>query len=250
MNQASEVFKMSAEQLGFRKYSPNTSTSRHLLQPVSTHGAETNHADTGAALINIGRSALTLAHQLYGYSLEELLISTEQELRRLDIMAQHSEKKRTRREVLAFLIELPLAFMGLSAIEDGKAFLHVDEVLPSYVTAIPACWRLYFDGGIAEVEHVLPSYLDRLSALAQQPARHQKVAASCASQAYQLSWLLALQHQDFGKALSDIKKAFYYGDIADDNHLRLSSFNHTKAVIQKSSGSYFMRSKGKPCLLF
>ncbi len=138
-------------------------------------------------------------------------------------MAQHSEKKRTRREVLAFLIELPLALMGLNVIEDGKAFLHVDEVLPSYVTAIPACWRLYFDGGIAEVEHVLPSYLDRLSTLAQQPARHQKVAASCASQAYQLSWLLALQHQDFGKALSDIKKAFYYGDIADDNHLRLSS---------------------------
>jgi len=59
MNQASEVFKMSAEQLGFRKYSPNPSTSRHLLQPVSTHGAETNHADTGAALINIGLSALT-----------------------------------------------------------------------------------------------------------------------------------------------------------------------------------------------
>ncbi len=223
MNQASEVFKMSAEQLGFRKYSPTTSTSRHLLQPVSTHGAEASNADTAPTLIKIGISALTLAQQLYGYSLEELLLSTEQELRKLDIMAQHSEEKRTRREALAFLIELPLALMGLSVIEEGKAFLHIDEVLPSYVTAIPACWRLYFDGGIADIEHVLPSYLDRLSGLAQQPARHQKVAASCASQAYQLSWLLALQHQDFGKALSDIKKAFYYGDIADDNHLRLSS---------------------------
>lgn len=223
INQATEIFKMSAEQLGFRKFSPNVFTSRHLIQPLSTQAAEAFNADTAPALIKIGISALTLAQQLCGYSLEELLISTEQELRRLDMMAQHSKKKRTRREALEFLIELPLALMGLSAIEEEKAFLHIDEVLPSYVTAIPACWRLYFDGGIADVERVLQDYLDRLPTLAQQPSRYQRVAASCTSQAYQLSWLIALQHQDFGKAQREIKKAFYYGDIADDNHLRLSS---------------------------
>lgn len=76
--------------------------------------------------------------------------------------------KKTRREALEFLIELPLALMGLTAIEKRVASLHIEEVIPSYVTAIPACWRLYFDGNITEVEHVLPSYLNQLSTLALQ----------------------------------------------------------------------------------
>src|SRR5437667_7850773 len=59
ISQASEVFKMSAEQLGFRKYSPNVSTSSHLIQPVSTHGAEASNTDTASTLIKIGISALT-----------------------------------------------------------------------------------------------------------------------------------------------------------------------------------------------
>jgi transcriptional regulator with XRE-family HTH domain len=240
ISQASEVFKMSAEQLGFRGYLPHASTSRQLVQSISAEITIADTANITPALIKVGVSALTLAQQLYGYSLEDLLINTEQELRRLDGMSQQSENKPTRREALEFLIELPLALMGLSTIEEGKAFFPMDEVLPSYVTAIPACWRLYFDGGIAEVERVLPGHLHQLLALAQQPSRHQKIAASCVSQAYQLSWLLALQHQDFGKALSDIKKAFSYGDMADNDHLRLSSlvrqahtYFHLKRPIQQ-----------------
>lgn len=221
INQASEVFKMSAEQLGFKKYRSDTSESKHLAQFSSIRISDIT---TLPALIKVGVSALTIAQQLYGYSLDELLSSTEQELRRLDMQSQQQpEMKKTRREALEFLIQLPLALMGLTAFEKSVTALHIEEVIPSYVTAIPACWRLYFDGGIAEVEHVLPGYLEQLSTLAQHPSRYQKLAASCASQAYQLCWLLALQHQDFGTAMSAIKSAFHYGDIADDNHLRLAS---------------------------
>jgi tetratricopeptide (TPR) repeat protein len=153
---------------------------------------------------------------------------------------QHEGKSTTRREALEFLVGLPLALMSLNSIKSEKSVLLAEEVLPSYVTAIPACWRLYFDGGLATVEQVLPGYLVQLSTLAQQASSYQRLAASAASQAYQLSWLLALQHQDFGSALSAIKQAFHYGDIADDNHLRLASlvrqahiFFHLKRPIQQ-----------------
>lgn len=224
INQAREVFKMTPEQLGFRKYASNTSTSRHLIPPSPVRSPEIADASTAPALIRVGVSALTLAQHLYGYTIDELLLYSEQELRRLDAMAQQQPgQKRTRREALEFLVSLPLALMGLNIVENGKDSLHIEEVLPSYVTALPACWRLYFDGGMAEVERVLPNYLTQLSALAQQSSRYQQLAASCASQAYQLSWLLALQHQDFGTALAAIKQAFHYGDIANDNHLRVAS---------------------------
>jgi tetratricopeptide (TPR) repeat protein len=49
------------------------------------------------------------------------------------------------------------------------------------------------------------------------------MTAALASQAYQLSWLLALQHQNFNSALTATKQAFRYGDLADDNQLRVSS---------------------------
>jgi len=193
INKARAVFKMTPEQLGFRKYPSSSAISRHLTGLSSTGATGATNPGTIPALFKLGVTALTLAQQLYGYTLDELLLSTEQELRRLDTMAQqHPEEKKTRREALAFLIELPLALMSLNSIEEEKFSLHIEEVLPSYVTALPACWRLYFDGGMAEVERVLPTYLAQLSTLAQHPSRYQQLVASYASQAYQLSWLLAL----------------------------------------------------------
>ena len=56
INQASEVFKMSAEQLGFKKYRSDTSASKHLTQISSIHISE---ATTIPALIKVGVSALT-----------------------------------------------------------------------------------------------------------------------------------------------------------------------------------------------
>ena len=241
INMACEAFGMTPEQLGFRKYPSNTSTSRSLvsMQPAQISGLK--DIDTTSHLVKVGVSALSLAQQMHGYTTDELLLSVEQELRRLDTMTQqHSAKNRTRREALEFLIGLPVALMSLNVVEPEKTPLFIEEVLPSYIAAVPACWRLYFDGGIVEVEQVLPDYLTQLSIFAQQESKYQKLAANSASQAYQLSWLLALQHQDFGAALTAIKQAFYFGDIADDNHLRLASlvrqahvFFHLRQPIQQ-----------------
>jgi tetratricopeptide (TPR) repeat protein len=240
INQAREAFKMTSEQLGFRKYASQTITTRSLIATSSVHVPGVTHVGAKVDMFSLVLSALAVVRQMYGCTLDELLLVTEQEMRRLDTLAQeHPGENRSRRETLKFLIALPAALMGLSQ-RETMVSLPSEEVLPSYVTAIPACWQLYFDGGIAEVEQALPDYLSQLSTLAQQPSRYQKIAASSASQAYQLFWLLALQHQDFGTALTAIKQAFHYGDMAEDNHLRLASlvrqahvFFHLKRPLQQ-----------------
>lgn len=224
IQRAREIFKMTAEQLGFRKYPSSMPAKRSLTSAPLAHLAEVAETGTPSALIRVGASALSLAQHMNGYTLDELLLSIEQELRRLDAMRQqHPEKDRTRREALEFLVDLPLALLGLNVLGESKTPLLNEEILSPYITAVPACWRLYFDGGIAEVEQALPNFLVHLSTFAQQPSRFQQLAAHAASQAYQLSWLLALQRQDFGSALTAIRQAFTYGDIADDNHLRLAA---------------------------
>ena len=240
INQAREAFNMTPEQLGFRRYpSGVTESGKVALVSLPSISNIPENAHAASDLVKLGVSALALARQTYGYTTEELLLSAEQEFRRLDTMTQqHPDKRGTRREALEFLISLPLALIGLGSSMENTSL--TEEILPSYVTAVPACWRLYFDGGIADVERVLPSYINHLSNLAQQPTRYQKLAASAASQAYQLSWLLALQHQEFGTALTAIKQAFSYGDMADSDHLRLASlvrqahvFFHLKRPVQQ-----------------
>lgn len=243
INQAREAFNMTPEQLGFRRYSSGVSESGKVT-PVSLASLPntSDNAHAASDLVKLGVVALALARQAYGYTAEELLLSAEQEFRRLDTMTQqHPDHRGTRREALEFLISLPLALIGFgSSVENVSSPFFTEEILPSYMTAVPACWKLYFDGGIADVERVLPNYITQLSNFAQQSTRFQKLAASAASQAYQLSWLLALQHQEFGTALSAIKQAFSYGDIADSDHLRLASlvrqahvFFHLKRPVQQ-----------------
>jgi transcriptional regulator with XRE-family HTH domain len=240
IKQACAVFKMSPEQLGFKKYASEVSTlagGKHLVLPSSLPVPSANGVGTASDMLSIGISALMLYRHTHECTLEELLFKVEQEMRRMDM----TQKGIPRREMLHFLSALPLAFLGLTQGGSNQSLsLPAEETLPLYVTAIPACWRLYFDGGIAEVEQVLPSYISQLSILAQQPSQYQKLAASVSSQAYQLSWLLALQHQDFGLALDAIKQAFYYGDIAGQDNLRLASlvrqahiFFHLRRPIQQ-----------------
>ena len=131
INKAREVFKMTPEQLGFRKYPSSSASSRHLTGISSTGATGATNPGTIPALFKLGVTALTLAQQLYGYTLDELLVSTEQELRRLDMMAQqHPEEKKTRREALAFLIELPLALMSLNSVEAGNSLSTLKKCFP------------------------------------------------------------------------------------------------------------------------
>ena len=174
-------------------------------------------------LLEISTLVLSFVQELYQCSIDELLAYIRQALRGVELQKQNQgEDNFSRRQALTFLVRLPAALFGLTKMRPLTHFF-AEEVLPLYAASIPACWRLYFAGELTEIKHVLPEYLSQLSALAQQSSKYQKLAASLASQAYQLDWLIALQRQDFGNALSSIKRAFQYGDIADDSNLRLSA---------------------------
>jgi tetratricopeptide (TPR) repeat protein len=89
--------------------------------------------------------------------------------------------------------------------------------------SIPLSWRLYFEGGLSEVNQTLPSYLTQLTKLAQEPSRYQRRAASLASQGYQLASLLASQYQNFGMAITYATQAFTFAGQVEDPHLQAAA---------------------------
>ncbi|MDQ2887510.1 MAG: helix-turn-helix domain-containing protein, partial [Chloroflexota bacterium] len=135
----------------------------------------------------------------------------------------------SRKKAVALLVTTPSAIFGL--IEDSNdLLLYSDEILALSAVNLALCWQLYYEGGFAELNHILPGYTTQLSALAQKPARHQKLAANLASQAHQLNYLLALQRQDFGTSLKHTQEALHYGHIADDANLQAAALGRKAYV--------------------
>ncbi len=135
----------------------------------------------------------------------------------------------SRKKAVALLVSTPSAIFGL--IQDtNDLLLHSDEILSLSAVNLALCWQLYYEGGLVELNQVLPSYTTQLSALAQKPARHQKLAANLASQAHQLGYLLALQRQDFGTSLKHTQEALHYGQIADDSNLQAAALGRRAYV--------------------
>ncbi|HEU5380331.1 MAG TPA: helix-turn-helix transcriptional regulator [Ktedonobacteraceae bacterium] len=177
-------------------------------------------------MFEIGLMALIMAQQQNHWTVEDLQSHIEQTLRELDAMTIEKPDQGgiSRRQALGFFAGLPIAIMGATQMAPSSASsLTPEEVLPLYASGIPACWRLYFAGGLAEVRRVLPDYITQTVSIVQRSPKYQQVAASLASKAYQLEYLLALQRQDFGNALTQARLAFQYADLADDNNLRLAS---------------------------
>lgn len=112
--------------------------------------------------------------------------------------------------------------MGLSQ-TNSNASIPAEEAIPLYVSSIPACWRLYFDGELLEVANVLPSYISHLSILAQQTSKYGETTAGLLSQAHQLGYLLELQDQNFKVAQTHAQQALHYAEITHDPNLRGSS---------------------------
>ena len=128
----------------------------------------------------------------------------------------------SRRQAIAALIGTPAAVFGLAQ-GVNSTLLHPEEVLSLCTVNIPLSWQLYFEGGLDEVERILPGYLSQLTTLIHQPSRYQRRAAGLASQGYQLASLLELQHQNFGTAHTYASRAFEYGSQADDPNLQTAS---------------------------
>jgi tetratricopeptide (TPR) repeat protein/transcriptional regulator with XRE-family HTH domain len=187
-------------------------------------------------LLEIAALACELVQQQEGWTLEECLAQFESVKRRVTVMEQPSmsNEKLSRRRTLTLLAGLPIALLSLSP--DGQnAPVYAEELLPLCSTAIPACWDLYFDGGLAEVQKVLPVYCTRLEALAQQASSHQKQAAGLVSQAYQLASNLAKQQEDYGAALAHCQQAIIYSRLSGDPNLQVA------ALIRKADVYYEKR---------
>ncbi|GHO88032.1 helix-turn-helix domain-containing protein [Dictyobacter formicarum] len=230
LNMVCEAFKMTPEQLGFRSFA-TVAVNKLQLAPL-----QTSEPVSGAASVNVlnfGVLALLLAQQQNGWTLNELEEEVMQEIKRQNTS---TGPKITRKQMLSFLIGMPLGVAGLFQSDNNLDTSLTEEMLPIYSTAIPACWRSYFtDGNPAEIGKVLPSYVSQLIPLAQKSSKSQKLAAGLVSQIYQLSSMLVLQKEDFRTSLEHCNDAFLYAKIADDPNLQAAS------LIRKVNTLYYRK---------
>lgn len=120
------------------------------------------------------------------------------------------------------LASVPVAIFRL--IRTGASSpLHPEEVLALCATYIPICWQLYFEGGLTEVQQILPGYLTQLSVLAEKPSPYQKQAASLASKAYQLATCIEMHQHRPDTALTQARFAIEASQTAEDVNLQVAS---------------------------
>jgi transcriptional regulator with XRE-family HTH domain len=174
--------------------------------------------------LEIGMMALALAFEEAKRTADDWHPRFEQVKRSIfEMIEQNSERPQvSRRHALSLLARLPVALLGLT-LEGSSVPLFAEELLPLCATSIPACWELYYDGHLAEVQKVLPVYCAKLAALAEQPLPQQRQAATLASQAYQLSSQILGGQEDFGAALAHCQQALTYARLADDANLQVAS---------------------------
>lgn len=174
--------------------------------------------------LEIGIMALNLAFEQEKGTIDNRQTRFEQVKRSIfDMIEQHNEQpKLSRRHALELLARLPVALLGLT-LEGSSDPLFAEELLPLCATSIPACWELYYNGYIAEVEKVLPVYYTKLAALAEHPSPYQRQAAILASQTFQLSSQILGGQEDFGAALAHCQRALTYARLADDANLQVAA---------------------------
>ncbi len=171
-------------------------------------------------LFTIGIRALMLHQQQQQWNSNEFHMRIAQALDEW-LPEMHNDPQTSRREVLKLLAGIPLALYGFARVSGQPASVLVpEEVIPLYTAGIPACWRLYYEGGQLELEETLPVYRSHLLTLAHISSNHQKHAAGLLSQTYQLMALLVQDREDFGKAIEYCKQAVLYGQLADDPNLQ------------------------------
>ncbi len=171
-------------------------------------------------LFSIGITALILHQQQHQWDVNEL---EQRVIQALDaaIPDMQNSQHASRRNVLSFISGMPLALYGYAKISDqSSSSLVPEEVIPLYAAGLPACWRLYYEGGQPELEDVLPGYLSHLTRLMQTPSKLQKSAAGLLSQTHQLTALIAQGHENFGRAIEHCKQAAFYGQQAADTNLQ------------------------------
>ncbi len=229
LDQLCKAFELSPEELGFG----HVVVPKQRPQLSSPKGTFISHPGQPSLLIT-STTHYTPKEQPVGLIQREtmeqdLSACFEQARRSLESMSQvwkledgGERQEVSRRQAIASLVGVPAAVLGVA--RNGKEpLLHPEEVLSLCEVSIPLCWQLYFEGGLAETERILPGYLTRLRELPGPSSRHTARAAALLSQGYQLASLLALQHQNFGSANVYAQQAFEFGGIAEDANLQVGS---------------------------
>jgi transcriptional regulator with XRE-family HTH domain len=221
LGQLMEAFEMSAEDLGFG-YVVSPHGYRVFLSHKGKHEmprAEEVEEDT------VHSTASAISGAILGTSVPGVSYSAKSS-RAPHVQpagqAQIEEERFSRRQVIAALIGTPAAVFCTRQ-GDTLSLLRVEEILTLCASHIPLCWQLYFEGGQAEVERVLPDYITQLSTLARHPSSYQRRAAALLSQVYQLASLLATQRQDYGAASTAARQGLLYGELAGDPGLQVAS---------------------------
>lgn len=238
LDQLCKAFASSPEDLGFEmvittKRQPSTSfhsLAQSDISMSSTSSSSTVPSSLSTTTISGSYDILSTGHAFYNQLSSSLTYARfEQTKRNLTDMHQSwhkhdGEETRhvSRRHALTALLCAPSAVFGL-ALDGCPPILHPAEVLSLCEASIPLSWQLFFEGGILEVEGLLPGYLSQLDALIQHSAPQREQAASLASQGYQLASLIALQHQNFGLALAHARQAFVYAEQVQDPNLLTTS---------------------------
>ena len=224
-----KAFDMSPEDLGFenaitakrRTHSRPASENEPINASVSLSVPLT---PTTAEIHNV---MMTTYGSLWGLSVEQIaenlkqasqVVKEEEDGRDADMV----DKELSRRKAITTLIGTPITLLGLG--QGGLSqLLHPEEIVSLCEMSIPLLWRLYFEGGLNEVNQTLPGYLTQLTKLAQEPSRSQEKAARLVSQGYQLASLLASQHQNFGIAITYAIQAFTFAGQVEDPHLQAAA---------------------------
>ncbi len=236
LDQLCKAFALSPADLGFEAVITTKRQSSSYVSP-QLHNSEASTSSSGtipSPLSSVNMSGPHVVSFTGQTSLNYLSSSFthtcfEQTKRNLTDMYQSWHKNDgeetrniSRRHALAALLCAPSAVLGLS--HDARSpVLHPSEVVSLCDTSIPLSWQLFFEGGILEVERLLPGYLSQLDTLIQHSAPCCEQATSLASQGYQLASLIALQHQNFGVALSHARQAFTYAEQVQDPNLLTTS---------------------------
>src|SRR5450631_4116509 len=213
------AFDMSPEELGFeqaliaKRRTKAKAESVRASGPPSVPSVPPTHNFTTTAQYSLYQTSVEQADNTPEHSEQ----TDNEEDGREEDMAELS-----RRRMITTLLGTPISIFGL--IQGGASkLLHPAETISLCEASIPLSWRLYFEGGLDEVNQTLPGYLTQLTKLAREPSRHQKRAAILASQGYQLASLLASQYQNFGTAASYATQALTFADQVANPHLQTAS---------------------------
>jgi transcriptional regulator with XRE-family HTH domain/tetratricopeptide (TPR) repeat protein len=223
LDQVCKAFDLSPEELGFEQVINDRRRTKSQHTGVSTHCPPIARLEQIAPQQpDVADSSSAVAAQ-QPHMLHACMEQARRSLGSMDLRHKHEyEEGFSRRRAIATLIGAPAVLIGMAP-GMNLVQVHPQEVLELCHSNIPLSWKMYFEGGLAEADLHLHSYLPQLTNLIQQISPYQKQAAALASQGNQLASLIALQYQNFGIAHQRAQDAFTYGALAEDPNLQAAS---------------------------